>query len=834
MLDTLRQDVRYALRGIRAHPGFAAAVSLTIALGVGANATMFGIVDRLLFRSPPGVRDADRVVQVATRLAGWDFWNSSLSYPEYLDLRDGVPGFSSVAMSYPATLPLDRGASASSAPGALVSGSFFRTLRLQPQLGRFFSAADDDSRNPQMVAVISYGFWQKQFGGRPDVLGSRLSIGTQQYTVIGVAQKGVTGIDLTDVAVWLPITAPSGLRFDNAPGWERNRGATWLNVIARLKDGVSVQLAAEQATAADRAGRRQWAAELPPDRAKNVLRDSETVLLAPLIPGGEAGTIGSTSIKVSRMLVIVSFIVLGIACANVANLLLVRGYRRRREIAIRLALGVSRARLMSQLLIEGLLLATIGGVGALLVAHWTSQSVRALLLGSSAWSGEAVDGRMLAFTAAMTLAGGLLSALAPALQATRTNLNDGLKEGVREGGGQGSPLRAGLLILQAALAIVLLTGAGAFIRSVENINHRPFGIDLDHVLVASISHASVGLTNAQALALYRQFADRARAMPGVQSTAVTLGLPFGLSWSANAALSNGRKPPQTRQNAVQYAVTADYFSTMGIGLVAGRRFTPQDRAGGAPVAAVNETMAQMYWPNQDAVGQCLKFGGDTMPCATVVGVVTNTVRQGFQEGIVPQAYRPLDQVSAAETDRVVSYFGYYMVLRSTRDAALLVQPVRQAMQSVSSLVPFATVRPMRDLLSSRMRPWNMGEKVFVALGVLALVLATIGLYSVLAFSIAQRLHEFGVRVALGARAADLVRLTVSVGLAPIIGGIVCGVLLAFLLGKFIASLLFNVSPHDPTILASVCAILLLTATLASLIPALRATKVDPARVLRAD
>ncbi|HSQ29221.1 MAG TPA: ABC transporter permease [Gemmatimonadaceae bacterium] len=840
VLDSLQQDVRYAARGMRSRPGFTAAVVFTIALGVGADATMFGVLDRLLLRAPDHVRDPDRVVLVETRTAGSPYTDSSFPYAAYVDYRDHPGGFASVAATYSANFPLDRGPAASRVRGALVSSSFFTTLGVQPLRGRFFSTDEDDANHPQSVAVVSDGFWRRYFGGRDDALGRRVSIGAHDYTVIGVAPKGFTGVELSDVDIWLPITANSGLRFDNSPDWTTSRRSSWLRLVARVKDGVSLDVAASEATVVHRDARRQQIAQeigRNPRVTEYVKPDSESVILAPIVPGkvptGFSGTVSAQDVRVSKLLGIVSLIVLIIACANVSNLLLVRAFNRRREMAVRLALGVSRARLMEQLVVEGLLLSLMGGAGALLVAHWTSHGVRTLLLGPDAWTAEAIDQRMLLFTAVATLVAGLLASLAPAIQAGHTDLAGALRMAGREGGsGHRSPLRTALLVVQAALAILLLTGAGLFVRSVDNVNALPFGIDLDHVLVGDVSHSSVGLSTAEARRLYEEFVRRAHGVPGVRSAAVSVGLPFMLSWGTQVFVP-GRQLPKLQHSPNQYAVTSEYFPTMGVRLVAGRLLAETDRAGTVPVAVINQMMVRVYWPQQNPIGQCMKLGADTMPCTTIVGVVTNTVRQQFDD-ILPQVYRPLDQLSNDVIDRTVSHFGFELVVRTSGEAAGSAEAIRRMMQSVSAVVPYANVRPMRDLLDRRMRAWHLGAKVFTAFGALALVLAAVGLYAVLAFSISQRLHEFGVRRALGAQSTDLVRLTLSAGLAPVLAGIAAGTLLALGLGRFVAGLLFGISPRDPLVLSGVCVVVIVTGALASLLPAWRAARVDPAAVLRSD
>jgi predicted permease len=412
-------------------------------------------------------------------------------------------------------------------------------------------------------------------------------------------------------------------------------------------------------------------------------------------------------------------------------------------------------------------------------------------------------------------------------------LTQALKAGAREGSVDRSRTRAVLLVAQAALAILLLVGAGLFVRSLRNVGALDLGLDVDHVLVAQISQGSVGLSNAESRRLFSEFATRARELPGVSASAVSVGLPFSMSWGSNV-FAPGRELPRLQSNPFQYAVTPGYFDALGIRLIAGRLLTDGDRAGMAPVMLINQTMARLYFPSMNPVGACLKVGADTMPCTTIVGVVSNTHRQDLVEGLIAQLYRPLDQLAPAVTDRTVSFFGYTMVVRTRGDAAQFAESLRRTMQSVSSSVPYATVAPMRQLLGRQTRGWELGARVFTAFGALALVLAAVGLFSVVAFTVGQRMHEFGVRSALGAQATDLLRLTLVRGLVPAVFGIVVGVMLALLGGRFVGDLLFETSPRDPAVLGGASAVLLAAAVVASLVPALRATKVDPTIALRAE
>jgi predicted permease len=839
LVDSMAQDARYAARGLRARPGFTLIVAGTLALGIGANSSMFSIVDRLVLRAPDQIRDPDQVVQVVSRYRGNRGVQVTWPYASYTDFRDHVQAFANVAAVTSGgrqDFPLGRGADATRVAGALVTASFFTTLGVTPALGRFFLPEDDQEANPARSAVIGYGFWQRHFGGRADALGTPLAIGTTRYTIVGVAPRGFSGIELAETDVWLTLGEAEGLRFDRRPEWRTNRNSQWLAIVARVRPGVVIARATTEATLALRAGEEEKAAQNPSGRS--FAPDSLDAVLSSLVPGKSVARVGiggtAHGVQIAELLMAVAVVVLLIACANVTNLLLARALARRREIAVRLAVGVGQGRLVRQLLIEGGMLAAIGAVASLAVAYWGAGFARVLLLGNAAWSGSPIDLRMIVFTGAVALGAGIATSLAPAWYARRTDLATALKQGAREGAVERSALRSGLLAVQAALAIVLLAGAGLFIRSVRNADALPLGIDVDHVLVADVKLATIGVANDDMRRLYEEFASRVRQVPGVTASAVSLGLPFTLNLGTTIIVPGRELPRLHSSGDVQYVVTPGYFESLGIPVRAGRAFTPDDRAGMEPVAVINETVAQLYFPDRSPLGACIKVGADTMPCSTIVGVVANTRRSSVLEGLVPQVYRPLDQVPASEIARTLSFFGFTLVAHTRGDARLSAEAVRRAIQSTSALVPYANVRPMRAQFSGQTRAWTLGAAVFTAFGALALLLAAIGLYSVLSFSIAQRWQELGVRAALGAQSRDLFRLTLVRGLVPVVGGIVAGVAIALGAGRVVASLLLDVSPSDPVVLGTVSLVLLVVATAASAAPAWRATRVDPADALRGE
>ena len=842
--DLVTQDLRFAARGLRLRPGFTAMVVVTLSLGIGANATMFGILDRLLLRPPAHIQDPDRLVQVHTRHFGQQGVQSSQPYRFYKDMLEGVPDFAGVAVSTPSAVlrreyyPLGRGAEASRVAGAQVTPGFFPLLGVRPDLGRFFQEDESGEQRAGKLAVLGYGYWQRHYGGRDDALGKTLELGTERYEIVGVAPQGFTGAELSDIDVWIPIAAADGLRFAKGPDWNTTRNSQWLNVYARLKPGVSVEQARAQATAAFRAGERERvAAASAADRHYYTDPDSEEVVFGSIIPGRSPAGFGigaaSGEVRVSRLLGGVALMVLLIACANVANLLLARALNRRRETAVRLALGVSRRRLIGQLVMEGHLLSVMGGAGALVCARVGSGFLRSMLLADAAWSGSPIDGRMLAFTAVAALATGMLTSLLPAWQASNPDLTSALKAGAREGAVAKSRTRTALLVTQAALAVVLLAGAGLFVRSMRNVAALSLGVDVDRVLVGSIDHASVGLSNDEAQRLYLRFAERAREIPGVSASAVSIGMSFGLGWSIKVNVP-GRERPTEQHNPSQYAITPDYFTVMGIRVLSGRPFTDGDVAGAPLVAVINQTAAKTFWPGGNPVGECVKLGADTAPCTTVVGVVTDARRQQLVEKPVSQVYRPLLQLPAVYTNSTVSFFGYTLEVRTSRAPEVVAEPLRRVMQATAANVPYANVRPLQDQLGRQTRTWRLGATMFTIFGALALALAAIGLYSVVVFTIAQRRHEFGVRVALGATGGDLLRLTVVRGVLPAVGGIALGLALAVAGAPLVSGLLFQMSARDPLVLATVAMLLLAAAVLASTIPAMRVRRVDPMIALRTE
>lgn len=820
--DALRHDIQYALRQIGRAPGLAVAVIATFALGIGANATMFGIIDRLLLRPPAHVRAPEALERIELRRTrpGAEFTTQIFSYAAYTDIRDHVPGFSSVAMqTFPTKISLGLGPDARRVSGLLVSGTYFGTLGTRVAIGRSIEPSDDRPPNGSRVVVIGYGLWQRELGGDRSAIGKRITLARNTYTIVGVAPKGFIGTGSKPIDVWIPITAADGLRFAGKR-WATERSSTWLTIVGRAKPGMTEATLAAQVTAAYGAGEASGG---------GIVDSTARAQLTSVLPSRQREI--SAERRVAALLGAVSLLVLLIACANVANLLLVRAFSRRREVAVRLALGISRSRLIRQLVTESVVLALVGGLAALAVVQWGSTIVQNVLLGDFAWPDTPIDGRVLAFTTLTTVAVGLLTGLIPALQGSSPHLARTLREGTRGSGLSRSHTRAALLLIQAAVSVILLVGTGLFVRSLYNVSRVKLGVDVNRLVTATIDLRSVGIDSAAADDYFDRARDAASRIPGVAAVTLADAPPFG-EWSMGTSISvPGRDSlPATDESPTQSFIQPNYFSTVGTRIVAGRAFTDADaNTGAARVVIVNRAIANWLWPRESAVGRCIRIGEKTEPCSEIVGVAETTHHGSIvEQGDPQQLYLPLKHATSDARAR-------QLIVRPTGTAPeALAEPVRRVMQQVVAGVPFADVRPMRSTLDNELRPWELGATMFAAFGAIALVLSSLGLYSVVAYTVAQRMHEMGVRVALGAQTGDIRRLVLTQGLRIAALGVVVGALIALASGRFIAPMLFQTSTKDPVIFAAAITLLLVVATVASLVPARRAVRADPLVALRAE
>jgi predicted permease len=822
-LEGLWKDAIYTLRDLRRHPTFTLGVVLTLALGIGANAAMFGLVDRLLFRPPARMVDPSMVhrVYLYVRSVQGDERQTGGVYARYVDLTTWSTSFSRMAGVALRTLPVGERDDTRLRSIAVVSASFFAFFDAPPILGRYFTPAEDAPPNPAPVAVLSSAFWRTQLGSRSDVIGSTVRIDAATYTVIGVAPEGFVGLwPYQPPAAFIPVAAFAANR--GRPDWATTYGTAFgLNIIVRRKPGRSLAVAnADLTNALVRSYQAQN--EVNP-RARPLSELRPRAFAASILPA--RGPEPSDVARAATWLSGVTLIVLLVACANVANLLLARTISRRREMAVRLALGIGRARLLRLLWTEGMLLALLGGVTALVIAVWGGNVLRTVLLPGTERMAMITDVRTLLFAGGVALAVGALVGLVPLVQVTRTGLTADLKSGPRDGTYQRNGLRSALLLIQCALSLVLLVGAGLFVQSLRNVRDVRLGFDADSVLVVSLNMRDVRLDSVAMVALRRRLLEAVQQHPGVSYASLQESIPFAgeSSWALFVAgIDSVRKLGQFNVNTV----SADYFRTMGTRILRGRGVESTDVEHSRRVAVVGESMAAVLWPGQDPIGRCFRISADTMPCTYVVGVAEDIHQQSFEsESKLFFYYLPAAQWRPQEGG---------LFVRARVDPSRLVEPVRKRLQREMPGSSFVTIDPLAGIVDVQRRSWIAGATVFTAFGALALVLAAVGLYSVIAYNVTQRRHELGVRLALGAARTRIVRLVVMEGFRFALAGILTGGAVALVAGWRIGPLLFQQSPRDPAVFALATVVLLVVAVVASFVPALRAAGLDPKSALQAD
>jgi len=819
LLDTLAQDITYAVRGLRATPGFTIAVVATLALGLGANAAVFGVLDRLMLRPAPYLRDPATVsrVYLATTFRGESFAYRNFEYRRYLDLTRATHSFDQVAAFATFPVALGTGVDVHEEVMGTASARYFDFFGAAPVLGRLYTPAEDSIPEGSPVVVLGYDYWMSHYGGRRDVLNATLQIGPALYTIIGVAPRGFTGIvDGRAPVGWIPITAYAWSRRHT---YLDNYNWGWLEMVVRRRSGVSVAAATDDL---DAAFRQSWLAERAIDPSQTPVDVAKPhTILAPtqLARGPEAGP----EAKVGFWIGAVAVIVLLVATANVANLLLARAFRRRREIAVRLALGVSGRRLLGHLLTESLLLALLGGAVGLVIG-WAGGAALSRAFNPDALPPTLADPRTVGFAAAATLTVGTLTGLVPALWARRGDLVGSLKSGAREGSYQRSRIRTLLVVVQGALSVVLLVGAGLFVRSLAHVEALHLGYDVAPVLYVERNMRGVDWNEERQGELNRQLVRAAASIPGVVSATEAVSVPF-YNFESRGLFVAGIDSVSRLGRFQLQAASPDYFRTTGTRILQGRGITIEDRHGAPPVIVVSETMARRLWPGRSAIGQCVRVNDRNAPCRTVVGVAEDVKQRELGEPPSATYFLSAEQMDES---------AYGLFVRVAGDGADVAETIRQRLQLEMPGMSYVNVIPMSRIVGERQRPWRTGATMFLVLGGLALLVAAIGLYSVIAYNVAQRTHELGVRIALGARLRDVVRLVLGDGLRLAAGGIAAGTLLALLAGPMIGALLFQESPRDPFVYAFVTLVLLVAGIGASLVPGLRAGRVDPNIALRAE
>ena len=826
MLDSFLQDLTYALRGLRAKPAFTTAIVLTLGLGIGANAAMFSLVDRLLFRPPPLMRNPESVHRIYgfQTYRGKERVSFGGQYARYVDLSKWTSSFDRTAGFTERDLAVGVADESREMSVGIVSASFFGFFDAPPALGRYFLASEDLPPSGAHVAVASYARWQTEYGGRKDILGTKVQIGPDVFVIIGVSPAGFVGLwPARPPAYFVPITTygatigRNGI-LEKSESWWTTYHWGWMEMMARTRPGVSdVKANADltQAFIQSLEAERATSKNSPPVKTLRPRAEIGSILT-------ERGPQASGFAKVATWLVGVAVVVLLIACANVANLLFARALRRRREIAVRLALGVSHGRLLSQLLTESVLLALAGGAAGLLVAQFSGVGLTMAFLPDTPTLLVLRDQRTLLFAGGAALLAGLLTGLAPIVQASRADLTGDLKSGAREGMYQRSRLRVTLLLMQGALSVILLVGAGLFVRSLNHVRNIRLGFDGDPVLVVGLNMRGVQLDSVQQVELRRRLLERAVATPNVESATLQIGIPFWSTWSQRLVVAGIDTVARLGRFDLS-AVSPDYFRTMGTRILRGRGILATDLEHSPLVMVVSQAMGKTLWPNEDAIGKCVRMGADTSPCRYVVGIAEDIKSHQLSNEPDMYYYMPATQFNPNQT-------GIFVRVRG--DAAQYADAVRRSLQHEMPGASYITTTPLSKILGEQTRSWRLGASMFSAFGLLALLLAAIGLYSVIAYNVAQRTHELGVRMALGAQGGDVIRMVVREGIGFGIAGVVIGGVIAVGAGHWLAPLLFDESPRDPVVFAAVALTLLVVAFAASWLPALRASRVEPTRALR--
>ena len=807
---TLWRDLGFAARMLWKNPWFTAVAVLAVALGVGANTTIFSVVNALLLR-PFAYETTPRAVMVWERGVNETNNRNSVAPANYLDWREQTQVFEELAAYNPQHFSLNEGEQPERVPGASVTPSLFRVLAARAERGRTFTEEEGKPGTDQVV-LIRHSLWRERFGSDPDIVGRSVRIDNRPRTIVGVMPDEFD-FPLNACEVWAPLAF-------NAEDTQ-NRGNHYLQVVGLMRPGVTVS----QADAAVRG---------VAERARTLYPDTN---------GGRTAFAESLTDSFTRgpkpylivLLGAVGFVLL-IACANVANLLLVRASSRQRELAVRTALGASRWRLIRQLLTESLLLALIGGAGGLLFSVWGVEFIAKGMPPTftkyiPGWRHMGIDASVLLFTLGASVLTGIVFGIVPALQATRTNLNESLKEGGQKGAAGGlrrNRMRSLLVVAEVALSLVLLVGAGLMVRSFYEMMSADIGLRPEGVLVMEMALPRTAYPeNAQRANFYEQLVARTRALPGVTSAAVINFVPMNRSGTTSSTFRvDGRPapPPDRRPYADYLIVTPGYFETAGTRILRGRGFTQADDERAPLVCIVNESLARRYFPGEDAVGQRLVISEKDGPWE-IVGVAADVKNEDMDEEAELAFYRPLRQDP---------WYTMALVVRAGAGAtaAGLAPSVRGEVKALDTGLPVYNVRTMDDVVDEAVSPkrLTMFLLAFFALG--ALLLAAVGLYAVMSYAVAQRRHEIGIRLALGAQGKDILRLVLSQGLVLTLAGLGLGLVGALMLTRVMASILYSVSATDPLVFGGVAFVLALAALLACYLPARRATKVDPMVALR--
>ncbi len=824
-MSGLYQDLRYAIRMLRKNPGFTLVVVSSLALGLGANAAMFSLTDRVLLQRLP-VTNPDQLAVLGTRMPGDPEADSSFSYPMYRDLRDRNEVFSGVIARGGAQMNVSYGDQTTRVGAELVSGNYFDVLGVRPFAGRLLTQNDDLNPGAHPVAVISYGFWQKRFGGDQSIIGKTILANEHPLTVLGVTPPNFYGVYLEGAPdVWVPIMMTPV--FNPLPPTRLvRRSHQWLSVLARRKDGVSPEQAQASLSVLyqqiRQADSQQLSASVSP-------RDREKFLARQIVmqPGGQGIRTLQNELRTSLLLLFgATCVVLLILCANLANLMMARATVRAPETAVRMALGAGRFRLLRQWLTEGLLLSLLGGLAGLIVATWIKAGLLMFIPAGTRGNLNTPFGwRFAGFVMLISIVVGLLFSLVPAIQAARSASAPSLQLETRSftSAGRLLSLRSGLVFLQVALSLPLLIGAVLLLRTLQNLRAVDTGLSKSHVLLASINPSLNGYSADKSRFFFDELLSRTRALPGVTAASLATDSPLSGGWDMSGIVVEGYTPREDEKMSIDTTyISPDYFKTLEIPLTSGRDFTSQDTLGSPKVVIINEKMAQYYFKDQNPIGK--RIGLEKVPDVTIVGVVKDAKYVSLREPMRRHFYTPILQEK--------NMLGLALQVRTTSDPELITGAVRNQVREMDPHLPLYEVKTLaseidQSLIQERLVTW-----LTTSFGVLATLLVVIGLYGILSFSVVRRTREIGIRVALGAQRRDVFLMVIKHGMILVIAGAIAGTALSFALSRLISGLLFGISPTNAVTFIAAAAGLILVALTACYIPARRATKVDPLVALR--
>jgi predicted permease len=804
------QDLRYGVRMLVAQPGFTVVAVLTLALGIGANTAIFTLADKVLIRALPVERPAE-LVTLARDGAGAPI---AFSYPMYADLRDRQRALSGLAAYFQQPFSLSDGVQTERLIGQIVSGNYFAVAGVSPALGRFFLPDEDRTPGAHPVAVISDALWRRRFGADPAVLGKSVSLNGLVYTIVGVTPQTFVGTlrgTVNDVYV------PMMMQAQAQPGRNNklaDRHSGWLRVFGRLGPGVTRSEAQASLTTVMAAAR----AAFP---------DATDPAQVTVVDGRRGQTDRVTDLSLPlRLLMGAVGLVLLIACANVANLLLVRGAARRREMAVRRAVGAGHWRIVRQLLTESTLLAVLGGAGGLVFATWLTGMLAGFRQPNAfvprTFDGS-LDGRVLWFTFGLSLLVGTIFGLIPALQAHGDAAPLQGRTATAGRSRRHRALRSALVVAQVALAVVVLVGAGLCVKSLRALQSLETGLEPAKVATMSFDLSLNGYTEPRGLQVYRELLARVATLPGVEAVSLARITPFsGAVWTRSATLDGYQPQPDERMAFDFNAIGPDYFRTVGTSIVRGREFTIQDAAGAPPVVIVNEATARRYWPGDVAVGRRLRYGAGPAP-AEVIGVVADSKEKSLIDTTRPAIFSPVLQSYAPDMT---------LHVRSATDVQRLLAAVRRELQAIDPALPVYNLQTLADQKDGSLYNARVAAALLSLFAVLALLVSAIGIYGVLSYVVAERTHEMGIRLAYGALPSDLLRLVLRQGMTLALLGAAIGIGGALALTRLMAVLLFAVSPTDPLTFTAIPILLAGVALLACWIPARRATRMDPLTALR--